>query len=235
MAAGCGSGGIARGLAGESESDASCTSSDTVRHGTVIVPMNYCLCASLMSCGLVFVRPSGVRSVHFVVKLQVSALRFLGPVVELLGPRWNSRVLGGTDDTFARSCGRLNETLGASVGELKRRYETGGTSIGEKYPRNGRTSLTVAAVVSIWCWGASTVVPTVAALGEGAQTEVPVVSGLSAEVSAEVPVVSGLSAEVSTVVLFVSCTGASSRGRCLCQDSPHLLVCDLGTNVARSP
>lgn len=220
MAAGCGSGGIARGLAGESESDASCTSSDTVRHGTVIVPMNYCLCASLMSCGLVFVRPSGVRSVHFVVKLQVSALRFLGPVVELLGPRWNSRVLGGTDDTFARSCGRLNETFGASVGELKRRYETGGTSIGEKYPRNGRKSLTVAAAVS--------------ALSEEAQMEVPVVSGLSGEVSAEVPVVSTFSAEVSTVVSFVSCTGASSRGRCLCQDSPHL-VCDPGTNVARSP
>lgn len=72
---------------------------------------------------------------HFVVKLQVSALRFLGPVVELLGPRWNSRVLGGTDDTFARSCGRLNETVGASVGVLKRQYETGGTPVGENCPK----------------------------------------------------------------------------------------------------
>ena len=34
MATGFGSGGIARGLAGESESDASCASCDTVRHET---------------------------------------------------------------------------------------------------------------------------------------------------------------------------------------------------------
>ena len=61
-----------------------------------------------------------------------------------------------------------------------------------------------------------------------------VVSALSEEAQTEVPVVSGLSVEVSTVVSFVSCTGASSRGRCLCQN-PTNLVCDPGTNVARSP
>ena len=168
--------------------------------------------------------------------------------MELLGPRWNSRVLGGTDDTFARRCGRLNETVGASVGVLKRQYETGGTPVGENCPKNGRISLTVAAVVSIWCWGVSTEVPTVAAQGEEAQTEVPVVSALSEEAPTEVPVVSALSEEaptevpvvsdrandVSMVVSFVSCTGASSWGRCLCQN-PTNLVCDPGTNVARSP
>lgn len=171
---------------------------------------------------------------HFVVKLQVSALRFLGPVVELLVPRWNSRVLGGTDDTFARRCGRLNETVGASVGVLKRLYETGGTPVGEKCPKNGRISLTVAAVVSIWCWGVSTEVPTVAAQGEEAQTEVPVVSALSEEAPTEVPVVSDRANDVSMVASFVSCTGASSWGCCLCQN-PTNLVCDPGTKVARSP
>ena len=160
------------------------------------------------------------RSAYPVVKLEESALRFLGPVVELLGPRWNSWVLGGTDDTFARRCGRLNETVGASVGVLKRQYETGGTPVGENCPKNGRISLTVAAVVSIWCWGVSTEVPTVAAQGEEAQTEVPVVSDRAND--------------VSMVVSFVSCTGASSWGRCLCQN-PTNLVCDPGTNVARSP
>ena len=101
----------------------------------------------------------------------------------------------------------MNETLGASVGALKRRYETGGTSIGEKQPRNGRTSLTVAAVVSIWCWGASTVVPTVASLGEEAQTEVPVVSALDEEVSTVAAVVSIWCWGASTVVPTVASRG----------------------------
>ena len=131
MAAGFGSGGIERGMAGESESDASCASCDTgvmelaprasalrwscascdmARHGTVIVPTNYCLCASLMSCGLMFVRPSGVRSVHCRsvslscrafgafccetagVSSEVSRARggAVGPAVELSGP-WRNR------------------------------------------------------------------------------------------------------------------------------------------------
>ena len=61
-----------------------------------------------------------------------------------------------------------------------------------------------------------------------------VVSALSEEAQTEVPVVSARANDASTVVLFVSCTGASSRGRCLCQN-PTNLVCDPGTNVARSP